>query len=103
MIDNFYTDEGLDSEIRDIKLKFITDEIPPFSIKMDAVKKFLNSLDFLSSEFPEEIITGSLALNLFGLIDRDVKDLDIIIDESKLDADEFFLQDGLYGFDDDIR
>jgi hypothetical protein len=47
------------------------------------VSKYKNQLEFISDKFGDDIITGSLVLNLFGLINRDIKDIDVIISKKK--------------------
>ena len=66
------------SDIRELKLKMISDEIN-FEISKYAIKKFNTQLKFIKKEFPNDVITGSIALNLFGLINRDISDIDILI------------------------
>jgi hypothetical protein len=39
----------------------------------------VKELDFILVNFKEDIISGSLALNLYGLIDRPIGDIDILI------------------------
>jgi hypothetical protein len=69
-------------KIRDIKLSYLVGDIE-FEINKDNVKKFKNELDFISNNFSNDIISGSLALSLFGAIDREIKDIDIIIDNDR--------------------
>jgi hypothetical protein len=38
-------------------------------------------LDMVRSQFSNDVITGSLALNLYELIYRDISDIDIIIND----------------------
>jgi len=71
----------LSADFRDLKLKIISDEFN-FEISEDAKKNFKNELSFLKRNFPNDIITGSLALSLFGLIDRVLSDLDLLIKDS---------------------
>jgi hypothetical protein len=66
------------SDIRELKLKMISDEIN-FEISKYDIKKFNTQLKFIKKEFPNDVITGSIALNLFGLINRDISDIDILI------------------------
>lgn len=69
-------------KIRDIKLTYLIGDID-FEIDKNKVKKFKKELKFISKNFPNDIISGSLALSLFGLIDREIKDIDIIIDNDR--------------------
>jgi hypothetical protein len=55
------------SELRELKLKIISGELN-FEISKDSIKKFNTELKLIKKEFPNDIITGSIALNLFGLI-----------------------------------
>ncbi len=84
------------NKIRDIKLTYLMGDID-FEINTEKVKKFKKELKFISKNFPNDIISGSLALSLFGLIDREIKDIDIIIDNDRditslnlLKNDEYF-------------
>lgn len=69
-------------EFRNFKLKLIQSEIE-FSVSKDSIKKFQTELSFIRKEFASDIITGSLALSLFGLINRDINDIDILINDEK--------------------
>jgi hypothetical protein len=69
-------------KIRDIKLNHLIGHID-FEINNDRVKRLKRELNFISKNFTNDIITGSLALYLFGLIDREIKDIDIIIDNDR--------------------
>jgi hypothetical protein len=70
------------SELRELKLKMISGEVN-FEISKDSIKKFNTELKFIKKNFTNDIISGSIALNLFGLINRDISDIDILIkDES---------------------
>jgi hypothetical protein len=44
--------------------------------------KMSPQLDMVRSQFSNDVITGSLALNLYELIYRDISDIDIIINDS---------------------
>lgn len=80
---SFYTTHSisdLKSKLRELKLNIINSE---YEFKKDNINinKQNDLLKFFINNFKEnDIITGSLALSIFGLIDRDVKDIDIIID-----------------------
>jgi hypothetical protein len=73
---------NFDSELRNVKLKIITEGFK-FSIKSSVLNKMSIQLDMVKSTFFEDIITGSLALNLYDLIYRDISDIDIIIKDSE--------------------
>ena len=56
-----------------------------FSISEEKYQKFIKSDKYqvFKKYTPNEIITGSAALNLFGLLDRDIIDLDVILQYPK--------------------
>ncbi len=68
----------LTPRFRDLKLKLISDNFN-FEVSKDTLKKYYNDLLFIKKEFPNDIITGSIALSLLGLINRDIGDIDILI------------------------
>lgn len=84
---NFLTTEELKSEFRDYKLKVLSGEIKftPLNYPLDSVylssKKHKDLLYFISDTFSNDIVSGSLALSLFGLLHRQVNDIDILIDD----------------------
>jgi hypothetical protein len=47
----------------------------------EALEKHKDSLSFISHHLPNDIISGSLALNILGLLYRDTTDIDIIIND----------------------
>ena len=65
-------------EFRDFKLKLIQSDIE-FSVSKDLIKKYHTDLTFIRNNFKNDIISGSIALSLLGLIHRVVSDIDIII------------------------
>lgn len=65
-------------EFRDLKIKMVTEDFK-FDIKQNMLDKMHDQLDLIKSEFPNDVITGSLALNLYGLLYRDINDIDILI------------------------
>jgi hypothetical protein len=65
-------------EFRNFKLKSINNEIE-FKISDSVVDENKELLTFITDNFPNDIITGSLALKLFGLISRKSNDIDILI------------------------
>jgi len=75
---NLLTPSELQTEFRDYKLKVISGEIN-FTPSAKALDKHKDLLYFISDKLPDDIISGSLALNIFGLIYRDTNDIDIII------------------------
>jgi hypothetical protein len=89
---NFLTSDELKTEFRDFKLKVLNNEIT-FTASKDALEKHKDSLSFISHHLPNDIISGSLALNILGLLYRDTTDIDIIINDknrySKYDKDGY--------------
>lgn len=65
-------------ELRNLKLKMVTEDFK-FTIKENMLEKLHDPLDLVKSVFSDDIITGSLALNLYDLIYRDIRDIDILI------------------------
>lgn len=76
----------LTSAYRDLKIRLL-DEPIEFCIDKSSVTKFKHQLRFIKSLPPDCIITGSIALNLFGLIDRDIIDIDILIQDENQFSD----------------
>ncbi len=68
-------------QFRDLKLKLISGDFQ-FSISQNAVKKYYNELLFIKKNFPDDIITGSIALSLFDLLNREISDIDILIKDT---------------------
>jgi hypothetical protein len=77
---NLLTTSELQTEFRDYKLKVINSEIN-FTASEKALEKHKDVLSFISHHLPNDIISGSLALNIFGLIYRDTNDIDILVDD----------------------
>ena len=87
--------DELKAEFRNYKLKSINNEIN-FKISESVVKENKDLLAFLTDNFPNDIITGSLALKLLGLLSRKSNDIDILIkDKNRYDK---YILDG-YGDD----
>lgn len=72
--------DTLTSAYRDLKIRLLNDQIQ-FCIDKSSIPKFKHQLRFIKSLPPDCLITGSTALNLFGLIDRDITDIDILIQD----------------------
>ena len=68
--------------LRDFKLGIVTGDVE-LRASQSALKRFDGEMSFIKDEFPDDVITGSLALNLFGLLDREISDIDIIIKDRK--------------------
>lgn len=81
---NYYTYLNLDelkSEFRDFKLKVLDGKInfePSKNLSEDVIEK----LNFIKSTFPDDVITGSLALKILGLLSRKNNDIDILIPDT---------------------
>jgi hypothetical protein len=74
------------SELRDLKFKVLDGEII-FRVNSYSINRFKRELDFILANFKDDVITGSLALNLYGLIDRPIGDIDILIkDKDRYDS-----------------
>lgn len=70
------------SDFREFKLKVIDNEID-FKISEKFISDNKKIISFISNKFPDDIISGSLALNIFNLINRDINDIDILIKDKK--------------------
>ncbi len=70
--------EELKSEFRNYKLKIINSELN-FKLIDSFNSETSDLLDFICSTFPNDVISGSFALYLLGLVNRKNNDLDIII------------------------
>lgn len=77
---NYLTSDELKTEFRDYKLKVLNGEIS-FTPSERFIERYKDTLYFISDNLSNDIISGSLALNIFGLIHRDSNDIDIIIDD----------------------
>jgi hypothetical protein len=66
------------SKLRELKIAAIDGNFT-FNINDSVKNKFNKELDFILANFKGDIISGSLALNLYGLIDRPIGDIDILI------------------------
>ena len=74
------TEVDLKLEFRNYKLGVINNEIN-FNITKDVLRKNKEILHFITDNFPNDIISGSLALNIFGLLHRSISDIDILIND----------------------
>jgi hypothetical protein len=74
------TTDELKTEFRDYKLKVLNGEIN-FTPSDKDLNKNKDLLQFISDKLPNDIISGSLALSIFGLINRDTNDIDILIED----------------------
>jgi hypothetical protein len=84
MVGYTYTSIPLDfsplSEMRNLKIRMVTEDIK-FKVEDNLSNFYSNYLSFIIEQYPEAIISGSLALNLYGLIYRDMSDIDLIMDK----------------------
>lgn len=74
---------NFEAELRDIKINLINGSDFDLTITDKNKSKFKNELRFLKETCPNDIITGSLALNLYGLFNRQVKDIDVLIKDKE--------------------
>lgn len=83
MWDGYVSDEvDYISKFRDLKIRMINGE-NLFQIDKDKLKQHKDKLDFISDTLSNDIITGSLSLSLYGLLNRDIGDIDILIKDSE--------------------
>jgi hypothetical protein len=76
----------LKQEFRDFKLKSLSGE-NKFNLNWRRAAELETELEFIQQNFPNDIITGSLALNLLGLIHRKTADIDILITDKSRYSD----------------
>lgn len=77
---NYLTLDELKSEFRDFKLRVLNDEVK-FKLVNDIDDETSDKLKFIQSTFPNDILTGSLALKILGLLSRKNGDIDILISD----------------------
>lgn len=68
--------------LRDFKLGIITGD-REIKANSENLKRFDEQLTFIKDEFPDDVITGSLGLNIFGFLDREISDIDILIKDKE--------------------
>ena len=68
--------------LRDFKLSIITGE-REIKISQESLKRFDEQLTFIKDEFANDVITGSLGLNIFGFLEREISDIDILIKDKE--------------------
>lgn len=68
--------------LRDFKLGIITGD-REIKANSEILGKFDKELTFIKDEFPDDVITGSLGLNIFGFLDREISDIDILIKDKE--------------------
>lgn len=93
------SDTELKSELRNLKLKIINNEFK-FTINKSILSDLSKELSFIKKELKDDIISGSLVLKIYGLINRDASDIDILID----DRDKYapYLDGGRYNDENQI-
>ena len=79
--DRFLDDNELKSEMRDLKLKLVSGEFD-FKINKDFLRSNKKLFRFIKSNFPNDIVSGSIVLKAYGLLSRESNDLDILINNS---------------------
>lgn len=73
----------LKKEFRDFKLKVISGDIV-FNITNESISKLKDELRFIKDTFEDDdILTGSTALRLFGLLYRGSSDIDMLIKDKE--------------------
>jgi len=94
------TRSDLKSEFRNLKLKLIKGDYD-FKFSESKTNMLRNELEFISKKLlPNDIITGSIALKLYGLLDRNYTDIDIIIDDKN--RYDYYSKNVRYGKLDDV-
>jgi hypothetical protein len=68
------------SEMRNLKIRMITEDIK-FEVADNLSDLYSDQLNFIIEQYPEAIISGSLALDLYGLLNRPISDIDLIVDK----------------------
>lgn len=69
----------LKQSFREFKLRVLSEDFT-FNVDTENLRRYSTEIDFiLNSELKDDIITGSLALSMFGLLHRQIKDIDILI------------------------
>ena len=68
------------SEIRNLKIRLITEDVN-FKVYENNFDRYESYLRFIGDQYPDAIISGSLALNLYSLINRPIQDIDLIVDK----------------------
>ena len=79
-----YTSIPLDfsplSEMRNLKIRMVTEDIK-FEVADNLIDLYSNYLNFIIEQYPDAIISGSLALDLYGLLNRPISDIDLIVNK----------------------
>jgi uncharacterized protein YjfI (DUF2170 family) len=84
MVGYTYTSIPLDfsslSEMRNLKIRMVTEDIK-FEVEDNLSNFYSNYLNFIIEQYPDAIISGSLALDLYGLLNRPISDIDLIVNK----------------------
>ena len=84
MVGSVYTTIPLDfsplSEMRNLKIRMVTEDIK-FEVVDNLSDLYSNYLNFIIGQYPDAIISGSLALDLYGLLNRPISDIDLIVNK----------------------
>lgn len=80
ILPNRYSEQKIDlvQEFRSLKLRSLNGDLS-FTPSKDFIKSNFKKLEFISENFPNDIISGSLSLQIFGLLLRETNDIDILI------------------------
>ena len=87
------------SALRDLKIQMITTDDVKFSVSVPNMEVHEKELDFLKITCPDDVITGSFALNLYGLINRGCNDIDILIKDKDRYPKGHYYSDHAYSGD----
>lgn len=87
------------SALRDLKIQMITTDDVKFSVSNVNMEVHENELDFLKIACPDDVITGSFALNLYGLINRSCNDIDVLIKDKDRYPNAHYYNDHHYSGD----
>jgi hypothetical protein len=68
------------SEMRNLKIRMVTEDIK-FEVADNLIDLYSNYLNFIIEQYPDAIISGSLALDLYGLLNRPISDIDLIVNK----------------------
>lgn len=89
----------LKSELRNLKILILNNEFK-FIINEKSLIKEIDNLEFINNALPDDIVSGSIALKLYGLLDRQSNDIDILI-KDKTRFSHYIKE--IYGEDNDVN
>jgi len=64
------------SEMRNLKIRMVTEDIK-FELADNLSDLYSDQLNFIIDQYPDAIISGSLALDLYGILNRPISDIDL--------------------------